>query len=418
MTISSDDNRTNFVGDGSTTVFNFSFRCDEADWIYCYIDDVAVDPADFTATVNSNQESSPGGYVTLTTAPAVLETLSVIRTLPVLQEVNFVPYEKYRAETVELALDRLIMICQQLKEEVDRSFKEGIDGEPDLTGYAKTSLANTFTEPQSITCDESVVATLQSSNVGGSILRVTATNGDAEIEARASTGNEARFQGYVNNAYKGEVAFAEDGSYALYYDGGVLGYSIQSGGYNHYFRGATDANPTYFQFANSDNNRRINIFVDTAASFEGAVYSATITTVRFGGDQNTLLSTYDSGSPADHFSVDLTGAHQSDGAAHIGDLIPHGYIHAAARVNSAGTLQANGFGLTSSNLAMGKYLITFSKTASHTFVPHVIPKYDAAHTYAIVPSWEYVSESSVHIYFRRADTGALINTEFRISVTY
>lgn len=134
MTVSSTTNRKTFTGNGSTTSFALSpVTFFESSDLAVYVVTTATGakttlventdytisspiPFDGTGTVDMTGGSVPYG------APSAAQTLVVVRTLPLTQETDFVNNDASDAEVVEDALDRLVMIEQQLKAQLDRAF--------------------------------------------------------------------------------------------------------------------------------------------------------------------------------------------------------------------------------------------------------------------------------------------------------
>ncbi len=126
MTVSSTSNRKTFTGDGVTAAFGTSpvVFFDEGDLtIYTVVTATGV-ATQKTITTHYTVSGGAGstGTVTMLTAPAVGETLVIVRELDLVQEVDFVNNEATDAEVAEDALDKLTMMAQQLSARLDRSF--------------------------------------------------------------------------------------------------------------------------------------------------------------------------------------------------------------------------------------------------------------------------------------------------------
>ena len=126
MTISTTIIKNSYSGDGSQTVFPYSFKINaEADI------QVIIRAANGTETVKtlttdytvSGVGSASGGNVTMVTAPTATETLVIRRETTQTQTVDLVENDPFTAETVEGAFDKSIAVSQELQEEVDRSIK-------------------------------------------------------------------------------------------------------------------------------------------------------------------------------------------------------------------------------------------------------------------------------------------------------
>ncbi len=126
MTVSSTENRKTFVGNGVTVAFGTSpvVFFDAADLTVYKV--VTATGAATLQVLNTDYTVAGGdgstGTVTAMVAPAVGETYVIVRDLDLTQEVDFVNNEATDAEVAETALDRQVMVAQQLSARIDRSF--------------------------------------------------------------------------------------------------------------------------------------------------------------------------------------------------------------------------------------------------------------------------------------------------------
>jgi hypothetical protein len=126
MTVSSSTSRVSYNGNGSTTVFAYTFKVLDQDDLT-----VIVRSSNGTETVQtitthytvSGVGSDSGGNVTMVTAPASGETITILREQPLTQGLDLVPNDPFPAETLEEALDKLTFMVQTIDEEVGRSIK-------------------------------------------------------------------------------------------------------------------------------------------------------------------------------------------------------------------------------------------------------------------------------------------------------
>lgn len=116
MTVSTTTSKVSYAGNGSTVAFavNFYFLANS------HLK-VVLRAADGTETVQTLTTDytvagagvSSGGTVTMNTAPAVGQTLVILRNVPITQDVDYQPNDPFPAATHEQALDKLTMIAQQ-----------------------------------------------------------------------------------------------------------------------------------------------------------------------------------------------------------------------------------------------------------------------------------------------------------------
>lgn len=127
MTVSSTTNKVVYTGNGSTSVFDFTFKIYQASDLvvtkYTIADgaeEVLTLTTDYTVDINN-------GTVTLV-AGSLANTFKLIiqRVLPLTQEADYGENDPFPAETHEEVVDRGVMISQQLQEQVTRAIKQPI----------------------------------------------------------------------------------------------------------------------------------------------------------------------------------------------------------------------------------------------------------------------------------------------------
>lgn len=122
-----------FIGNGTTTVFPFNFKVFLAtDLLVIRVDSggnltTLVLGTDYTAALNADQDTNPGGSVTLT-AGALATTYSMIITSDVaeLQQVILTNLGGFFPDVLNDVFDRLTILAQQLQTGVDQSIKFGL----------------------------------------------------------------------------------------------------------------------------------------------------------------------------------------------------------------------------------------------------------------------------------------------------
>lgn len=128
MTISSEDRVAGpFAGNGVTTAFPFAFKVFSQDDLRVILTSTAGVETDQTLTthyavsLNADQNVSPGGTVTMVTAPASGEKLTVTTDIDSLQQVDMTLGGGFYPDVIENALDRVTMLIQQVEEKTDRA---------------------------------------------------------------------------------------------------------------------------------------------------------------------------------------------------------------------------------------------------------------------------------------------------------
>ena len=126
MTVTSTNQKVQFNGNGSTTVFAYNFK------IFAQTDlSVILRSAAGTETVQqlttnytvSGVGEASGGNVTMGVAPPSGTTLTILRVQPNLQGLDLVPNDPFPAGSMEDALDKLTFMVQTHDEEIGRSIK-------------------------------------------------------------------------------------------------------------------------------------------------------------------------------------------------------------------------------------------------------------------------------------------------------
>ena len=127
MTVSSTTTKNSYSGDGSTTVFAYTFKIFDDDDVSVIVrtdstgsETVKTKTTDYTVSGVGNAN---GGNVTFVTAPASGETVVLIRSTSQTQTTDYTPNDPFPASAHEDALDKMTFLAQELQEQVDRSIK-------------------------------------------------------------------------------------------------------------------------------------------------------------------------------------------------------------------------------------------------------------------------------------------------------
>lgn len=131
MTVQNQNVKNVYRGNGSATVFPFTFAINKEhpEYIHVYITDdggKAVETTDFTCDMDAKTITYPKP----TSSAAKLSStqrLTIYRLLPYTQELNLVNQGPFFAEDVETELDDLEMQIQQMSENLARCFQIGVE---------------------------------------------------------------------------------------------------------------------------------------------------------------------------------------------------------------------------------------------------------------------------------------------------
>ena len=128
MTVSTTANKIQYDGDDLSVAFSAPFLFfDEAHLVVILTSAAGVDALQSLTThyTVSGEGDPAGGTVTMVTAPATSEVLTIKREVPLTQPTDYVNPNKIDLEVLEQDLDENVMMAQQLKEITDRSIKLG-----------------------------------------------------------------------------------------------------------------------------------------------------------------------------------------------------------------------------------------------------------------------------------------------------
>jgi hypothetical protein len=131
LTISSQTREAGpFVGNGTTTVFPFAFKVFQSSDLYVVrlvvatgVQSTLIAGTDYTVVLNSDQNASPGGTVTVPVALATGYTLTVTSLLSYLQATDLTNAGGFYPSVINDALDRLTIFVQQLVSGISRSLR-------------------------------------------------------------------------------------------------------------------------------------------------------------------------------------------------------------------------------------------------------------------------------------------------------
>ena len=132
MTVASTLNQISYTGHGVVSEFAIPFKFFQDNEIEVYM--VSPVLAETRLTLGNDYSVSgageeQGGTLTMTVPPEADEKITVVRVVPMTQEVDYRENEIFPAETQERALDRLTMMIQQHAEKFGRTLTLGITSE-------------------------------------------------------------------------------------------------------------------------------------------------------------------------------------------------------------------------------------------------------------------------------------------------
>jgi len=126
MTVSSATNKVSYNGNGSQTVFAYGFKIFDEDDLTVIIRNASGGETTQTITTHytvSGVGAASGGNVTMGTAPASGESITIIREQPLTQGLDLVPNDPFPAALLEDTLDKFAFMVQKHEEVLSRTIK-------------------------------------------------------------------------------------------------------------------------------------------------------------------------------------------------------------------------------------------------------------------------------------------------------
>lgn len=124
MTIATLINRNDYTGDGIVVTFPFEFMITEKPDLTVYVAGV-LQTLGIEYEINGTSWLTGGNVVfNVGYVPADNVTVALIRSIPLIQTTNYIEGDKFPANTHELALDRIVMMIQDLKNYLENAFED------------------------------------------------------------------------------------------------------------------------------------------------------------------------------------------------------------------------------------------------------------------------------------------------------
>ena len=144
MALETDNNVISHIADGATFTFPYDFRIDSEDHLFVYFGDDLVDPGLYDGSVGIGNDD--GGEVTFLTEPPADTRVIIARIVEFTQEMVYPDYGPFPAKSHETALDKNVMMSQQLAERILASLRMpvGDQAETALPGVEERALSYLF----------------------------------------------------------------------------------------------------------------------------------------------------------------------------------------------------------------------------------------------------------------------------------
>lgn len=126
MTVQNTIVKNVYVGNGSTTVFPFTFECNKAEHIQAFVKDAA---GNITSTTNFKVDLEQKNLTYPNTGEPLAngDKLIILRQLPLQQLLNLLNQGPFYAEDIEETFDEVVMMLQQMTEHIGRSLAVSVD---------------------------------------------------------------------------------------------------------------------------------------------------------------------------------------------------------------------------------------------------------------------------------------------------
>jgi hypothetical protein len=121
MTIENIYQPTEYDSDGTVGPYLFAWTCLRETYVIVSVNGVILSGDEYSAQLNSDQINTPGGFVTLNTAPPVGQPIVIARATSQTQTLDLPAYTRFPSDAVENALDKLTAITQELTTRIDYS---------------------------------------------------------------------------------------------------------------------------------------------------------------------------------------------------------------------------------------------------------------------------------------------------------
>ena len=202
MSISSATSKVTYAGNGANTQFSFSLKVfQQSDVLVVLADASGTETTQtlnthYTVNLNGDQNSSPGGLVTMLTAPASGATVVIARKVLNTQGITLTDGGLFYPSVIEGALDRVTIQVQQLQEKVDRAVTVKISDTSTSTDGLATEIANAAVNAASASASASS-ASASASSASASASSASASASSASASASSASSSASSAAGYL-----------------------------------------------------------------------------------------------------------------------------------------------------------------------------------------------------------------------------
>lgn len=208
MTISSTDRKAGpYAGNDATTSFPFSFKVFAASDMVVVrtdadgIESVLSSGADYSVSLSSDQETSPGGTITLPAPLASGYLLTLTSAVPTLQPVDLTNQGGFYPSVINAALDRLTILVQQVAEKSGRAIAVNIS-----SGEDPATLVNSLFAAEANAIAQADASAVSEIAAAGSAAAAAASAMAADASETAAAASESAAATSASNAANSATA--------------------------------------------------------------------------------------------------------------------------------------------------------------------------------------------------------------------
>ena len=206
-------------GNGVNSSFPFTFKVfATTDVLVTYLDPSSVQSAlvlgsDYTVYLNSDQNAAPGGVITLLWTPATATYITLTSQVPNTQNLALTNSGGFYPQSINDALDRVVIQVQQLAEQLSRTFKISVSSIGSPGAYIGDYLAQASSSASAASA-YALAASNSAASAAGTIISATeAAISQASAYALAASNSAASAAGTIISAT--EAAISQASAYAM-----------------------------------------------------------------------------------------------------------------------------------------------------------------------------------------------------------
>ena len=199
-------------GNGVTTVFPFTFKVfATTDVLVTYLNPSSVQSAlvlgsDYTVYLNSDQNAAPGGVITLLWTPATATYITLTSQVSNTQNLALTNSGGFYPQSINDALDRVVIQVQQLAEQLSRTFQISVSSIGSPGAYIGDFLAQASSSASAAAVYALAAANSAASAAGTIISATAAATSQASAYAMAASNSVASISSLSSSCTSSKVS--------------------------------------------------------------------------------------------------------------------------------------------------------------------------------------------------------------------